>query len=126
MKAPNQIWTVGHGAALRLGSSMKSGLTLAKTQELLDRLQEDGWLRVCNDGSYALATRATVELETYLCQTYGSNHIHHCIICTEMVTRGKRCRSCSGYIHHHCFAHTAGHHECSQPCRYDTFGSPDI
>ncbi|CDS07856.1 hypothetical protein LRAMOSA01805 [Lichtheimia ramosa] len=84
VKAPNQIWTVGHGAALRLGSSMKSGLTLAKTQELLDRLQEDGWLRVCNDGSYALATRATVELETYLCQTYGSNHIHHCIICTEM------------------------------------------
>lgn len=125
MKAPNQTWAISQTTALHLGPPLKSGLTAGKTEELLGRLEEDGWLHVCNDGSYALAPRSTVELESYLCKTYGENHIHHCIICTEMVTRGKRCCSCSGYIHHHCFASTAGNHACSQPCQYEPFGSPE-
>ncbi|KAI7876583.1 hypothetical protein K492DRAFT_172403 [Lichtheimia hyalospora FSU 10163] len=126
VKAPNQTWEIGHEAAVNLGPSLKSKLTLTKTEELLDRLEQDGWLRVCNNHrSYALSPRSTVELESYLCKTYGSNYIHHCIVCSEIVTRGKQCRSCSVYVHHHCFAHAAaaGHHACSQPCQYATFGS---
>jgi hypothetical protein len=56
-------------------------------------------------GRYSLTTRSTVELQTYITNTFP-NDILHCTVCHEMVFRGIRCytRNCEGVLHSHCYA----------------------
>ena len=59
----------------------------------------------CRKGRYSLTARSTVELQTYISNTFP-NDILHCTVCHEMVFRGIRCytRNCEGTFHSHCYA----------------------
>ena len=67
------------------------------------------WTRILilgyRKGRYSLTTRSTVELQTYIANTFP-NDILHCTVCHEMVFRGARCytRNCEGILHGHCYA----------------------
>lgn len=56
-------------------------------------------------GRYSLTTRSTVELQTYITNTFP-NDILNCTVCHEMVFRGIRCytRNCEGVLHSHCYS----------------------
>lgn len=102
--ADDENYAVSTMAALRLGQKMKPAISQRETQELLDRLVDDGWLCMSPDGgSYVMDNRATMELQGYLREQYG-DVIKECLVCYEVITMGERCelQACPVRIHRHC------------------------
>ena len=127
--APNSSYCLSSMAALRESQSLKATFTKTHAERVLDTFVARGWLcksksvlqsivvttsatsspfgsRVLyRKGRYSLTTRSTVELQTYITNTFP-NDILHCTVCHEMVLRGVKCytRNCEGMLHSHCYA----------------------
>ncbi|CAK7562332.1 MAG: hypothetical protein SEPTF4163_000174 [Sporothrix epigloea] len=94
------------------------GLKHSVLLSLLASLVRQGWLSKSAQGFYALTTRALLELEPYLVETYnepadptqGPNvadtwqRIKYCAACRELITSGLRCATptCTLRLHDHC------------------------
>ncbi|KAF9647607.1 hypothetical protein BDM02DRAFT_3097856 [Thelephora ganbajun] len=103
--APNSSYCLSSMAALRETQSLKATFTKTHGERVLDTFVARGWLYKSKSGRYSLTTRSTVELQTYITNTFP-NDILHCTVCHEMVFRGIRCytRNCEGVLHNHCYA----------------------
>ena len=51
---------------------------------------------------FALHSRTIIELSEYLMEIYGSQVIHNCKLCKEIVISGIVCESCTAKMHRHC------------------------
>ncbi|KAF3939587.1 hypothetical protein ABW19_dt0201703 [Dactylella cylindrospora] len=97
------------------------GLTKSEAEEALAKFIDEGWLERDNAGYHYLSTRALLELELYLVETYNVEEevehedgtvtrgtrklkIKHCDVCKYIHTMGQRCSnlSCNIRIHTHC------------------------
>jgi len=122
--APNSSYCLSSMAALRESQSLKATFTKTHAERVLDTFVARGWLYksksvlqrfkllrahtstlIYRKGRYSLTTRSTVELQTYITNTFP-NDVLHCTVCHEMVFRGVRCytRNCEGLLHSHCHA----------------------
>ncbi|CAO3673934.1 unnamed protein product [Rhizopus stolonifer] len=100
VNADNENYAISTSKALRLGGPLK--LTNKETQDILDRLVEDGWIAE-NEGVYFLDTRALAELQGYLRDQYGEA-MKECTICLDVVTMGEYCAlgNCPVRLHKYC------------------------
>ncbi|KAG1437853.1 hypothetical protein G6F56_012899 [Rhizopus delemar] len=100
VNADNEDYAISTSKALRLGGPLK--LTNKETQDILDRLVEDGWIAE-NEGVYFLDTRALAELQGYLRDQHGEA-IKECTICLDVVTMGEYCAlgNCPVRLHKYC------------------------
>ena len=128
--ADDEDYAVHSKAALELGPKMKPPMGKKETQDLLDRLVEDGWLFFSRQGWYVLDMRATLELQGYLREQYG-DMLKECDLCLDVITMGERCerQNCSVRIHRHCASNLASGTSittcptCTTPwSRANTFG----
>ncbi|CAK7199751.1 hypothetical protein SEUCBS139899_002434 [Sporothrix eucalyptigena] len=93
------------------------GLKHSVVYSLLDSLVRQGWLSKSTRGFYALTTRALLELEPFLVETYNTpepagaatpgttwQRIKYCAACRELITSGLRCATptCTLRVHDHC------------------------
>ncbi|KAI9274225.1 Nse1 non-SMC component of SMC5-6 complex-domain-containing protein [Sporodiniella umbellata] len=101
VNADHENYAVTTSAALRLGGPLK--LSHKETQDVLDRLVEDGWIAEENKGVYFLDTRGLAELQSYLRDQYG-DAIKECTICLDVVTMGEYCQlgNCPVRLHKYC------------------------
>lgn len=101
VNADHENFAINSMHALRLGQPLK--LTQRETQDILDRLVEDGWIAEEDKGVYFLDTRGVAELQGYLREQYGEA-IKECTICLDVVTMGEYCDlgNCPVRLHKYC------------------------
>ncbi|KAG1457885.1 hypothetical protein G6F46_006989 [Rhizopus delemar] len=101
VNADHENFAVNSMHALRLGQPLK--LSQRETQDILDRLVEDGWIAEEDKGVYFLDTRGVAELQGYLREQYGET-IKECTICLDVVTMGEYCDlgNCPVRLHKYC------------------------
>ncbi|KAK6532250.1 hypothetical protein TWF281_006442 [Arthrobotrys megalospora] len=97
------------------------GLTKQEAEDCLTRFVDEGWLERDSAGYHFLSTRALLELEGYLVETYNveeeeeqedgtvkrgpkKTRIKHCGYCKYIHTVGQRCSDihCEFRLHNHC------------------------
>ncbi|ORX66647.1 hypothetical protein DL89DRAFT_270172 [Linderina pennispora] len=84
--------------AARLGPS---GFSLTDAGLLLDKLCGDGWLNRANGGFVVMGARATIELQSFLNDSY-QDLLHECSLCKEIATCGIVCDGCGAALHPCC------------------------
>ncbi|CAK7228450.1 hypothetical protein SCUCBS95973_006883 [Sporothrix curviconia] len=110
-------------AAAAAAASRDKGLKHSVVLSLLASLVRQGWLSKSAQGFYALTTRALLELEPFLIETYNEpeparagagadaansagtwQRIKYCAACRELITSGLRCATptCMLRVHDHC------------------------
>ncbi|KAI7897821.1 Nse1 non-SMC component of SMC5-6 complex-domain-containing protein [Cokeromyces recurvatus] len=101
--ADNENFALSTRAAINLGHSVESRLTLKDTQDILDRLVQDRWIAMEEKGVYYLDTRAIAELQSYFREQY-SDIVKECTTCLDFITMGERCEveECPVRLHKYC------------------------
>ncbi|CEG63021.1 hypothetical protein RMATCC62417_00235 [Rhizopus microsporus] len=101
VNADNENFAISSMNAIRLGQRLK--LTQKETQDVLERLVQDGWIAEEEKGIYFFDTRGLAELQGYLRDQYG-DAIKECTICLDIVTMGEYCElgNCPVRLHKHC------------------------
>ncbi|KAI0065436.1 hypothetical protein BV25DRAFT_1880277 [Artomyces pyxidatus] len=120
MLAPNASYSISSLAALRESSTLKSAMSKTQAETVLASFVTKGWLHKSLKGRYSLATRTLLELLPYLKSTYP-DEILECVICYEILTRGKGCYTpnCNVRIHDHCHTkYRQGNSKCPS-CQHD-------
>lgn len=102
--APNESFTAKSNAILNAATKLKpSPLTQKAAESLINNLVHHGWLHKSRQGNVSLATRALLELQTYLKEQYPEN-ILKCHECAHIVTGGVACSNgdCEVRLHATC------------------------
>jgi hypothetical protein len=104
VNADNEDYAISATTALHLGQKVKPvKLSQKETQDVLDRLVQDEWIALGENGVYYLDTRAISELQSYLREQYGDT-IKECVICLDVITMGESCSisNCPVRLHKYC------------------------
>lgn len=103
--APNESYSASSTSILNLATSQKpTSITKKAAEQLISNLVHDGWIhRSSRTGNVSLTSRALLELQTYLKETYPGN-VLKCRECQHIVTRGLACKKskCSVRVHAMC------------------------
>ncbi|KAK6347780.1 hypothetical protein TWF718_005606 [Orbilia javanica] len=120
------------------------GLSKQEAEDCLTRFVDEGWLERDRAGYHFLSTRALLELERYLTETYNVEEeeeeedgtikrgpiklrIKHCGYCKYIHTIGQRCSDmrCEYRLHNHCVEPKFGNspRECGA-CKKEWTGDP--
>lgn len=103
--APYETYSVKSSSILNQAKDQKpSPLTQKAAERLIHNLASQGWLHLSpRTGMVALATRALLELQSYLKEQYP-DYVLKCHECQHIVTRGLACRNgeCAVRVHDKC------------------------
>ncbi|KAG9055994.1 hypothetical protein FS842_000613 [Serendipita sp. 407] len=105
--APADAFSVSSMLAIREVQKIKGTLSKAQGELTLRSFVANGWLYKTRRGRYALSSRALIELELYLRNSFGDD-VPECSQCMELCTLGVACNSvleesgCPTYLHRHC------------------------
>ncbi|EPE02229.1 dna repair protein [Ophiostoma piceae UAMH 11346] len=102
----------GAEGAATADANRDRGLKHSVVISLLQSLVRQGWLHKSVQGFYSLSTRALLELESYLVETFNDpsaaadawQRIKRCAACRELITSGLRCATptCMLRLHDYC------------------------
>ncbi|KAI9894745.1 MAG: hypothetical protein M1814_002102 [Vezdaea aestivalis] len=115
LMAITSLQALRHTNPVNSRNSTSGSVTKAQAETFLDGLVEEGWFLKSKAGFFSLSTRALIELEQWLLETYnpedeGSEEvvkpIKFCYGCKRILTEGQRCADydCTCRLHNKCTA----------------------